>query len=80
MIAIDRAGKLKPGFGAQAVAVCTHRTPSAFVQVAPHSALHAAWWEGLLASFASDNCWVGQENCFQCAGHKPSASHGVSTI
>ena len=80
MIAIDRAGKQKPGFGAQAVAVCTHRTPSAFAQVAPHSALHAAWWEGLLASFASDNCWVGQENCFQCAGHKPSASHGVSTI
>ena len=40
-----------------------------FAWVAPCSTLHAGWWEGLLVSFASDNCWVGQDNCFQCAGH-----------
>jgi hypothetical protein len=68
MIAIDQAGKLKSGIVAQAVAVCTHRTPTAFACVAPCSALHAVQWEELLASFASDSCWVGQ-NCFQCTGH-----------
>ena len=32
-----------------------------FAWVAPCSALHAAWWEGLLASVAADNCWDGEE-------------------
>ena len=40
-----------------------------FAWVAPCSALHAAWWEGLLASVAADNCWDGEENSFQCTGH-----------
>ena len=69
VIAIDQAGELTPGIGAWVVAMCTHRMPSAFAWVAPHSALHSAWWEGFLVSLQSDNCWVGQENCFHCAGH-----------
>ena len=40
-----------------------------FAWVAPCSALHAAWWEGLLAFFTADSCWVGEENSFQCTGH-----------
>lgn len=49
------------------VAVCT-QDAKCLAWVVPCSALDAAWEEGLLASFAADSCWVGQENCFQCTG------------
>ena len=68
MIAIDQVGELTPGIGALVVAVW-QRIPSAFAWVAPRSDLHAAWWERLLVSFELGNCWVGEDNCFQCAGH-----------
>ena len=61
------------------VAVYSHRTPSAFAQLASHSALHLAWWDGLLAFFTADSCWVGRRTAFSALATWPSANPGVST-